>query len=352
VASRARLLGLAACLASLVAGRAVAAEAPSPTTPAAPAPAAPAPAKVKQDVVLSSLPDTDGVYGGKVTFSEKAFPVVANGTEPQVQRLLRTARPLPCRACRSTGKVGKKQSYLPSGQGLRTPVVKRWNETCSTCGGYGNLCDPKLPKRLRLLVERLAHVKRGKLFTKLRALAEERLAAVFEVRDKTWDTHRCEKIMGYRTVWYKDRDGHRRSRSVRAVVGLKVVKDRTKTLRVNVRSLVASQWQEQEHQPPTGQAALLVGTTSAKSEVGGWVWMKMHAGGGRRPHAAGKESKAPDPGPPSAILLCGTPKTSSVPQGPVAVGGLVLGTWKPAGGAKKAGVPVILVTVSVAGLNR
>ncbi len=351
MASRAYWLGLAASLAALVAGRAAAAEAPAPTTPAATAPAAPAPAKVKQDVVLSSLPDTDGVYGGKVTFSEKAFPVVANGTEPQVQGLLRTARPLPCRTCHSTGKVGRKQSYLPRGQGLRTPIVKRWEETCSTCGGHGNLCDPKLPKRLLLLVERLAHVRRGKLFAKLRALAQERLTAVFEVRDETWDTYRCEKIMGYRVVSYIGRDGHRRSHRVRAVVGLRVVKGRPRSLHVDVGSLVASQWRGQVHQPPAGQAALLVGTTSAKTEVGGWVWMKMHAGGPRRPRAD-DESQPPDTGPPSAILLCGTPKTSSVPQGRAAVGGLVLGTWKPAGGAKKAGVPVILVTVSVAGPNR
>ena len=337
MASRAYWLGLAASLAALVAGRAVAA----------------APAKVKQDVVLSSLPDTDGVYGGKVTFSEKAFPVVANGTEPQVQGLLRTARPLPCRTCHSTGKVGRKQSYLPRGGrgGLRTPIIKRWEETCSTCGGHGNLCDPKLPKRLLLLVERLAHVRRGKLFAKLRTLAQERLTAVFEVRDETWDTYRCEKIMGYRVVAYIGRDGHRRSHRVQAVVGLRVVKGRPQSLHVDVSSLVASQWRGQVHQPPTGQAALLAGTTSAKTEVSGWVWMKMHAGGPRRPRAD-DESQPPDTGPPSAILLCGTPKTSSVPQGRAAVGGLVLGTWKPAGGAKKAGVPVILVTVSVAGANR
>ena len=351
MASRAYWLGLAASLAALVAARAAAAAAPAPTTPAAPAPAAPAPARVKQDVALSSLPDTDGVYGGSVTFSEKAFPVVANGTEPQVQGLLRTARPLPCRTCRSTGKVGRKQSYLPRGQGLRTPIVKRWGETCSTCGGHGNLCDPKLPKRLLLLVERLAHVKRGKLFAKLRALAQERLAAVFEVRDETWDTYRCEKIMGYRVVAHLGADGHRRSHRVRAVVGLKVVKGRPQSLHVDVSSLVASQWRGQVRQPPTGQAALLVGTTSAKTEVGGWVWMKMHAGGPRRPRAD-DENQPPDPGPPIAILLCGTPKTSSVPQGRAAAAGLVLGTWTPSGGGKKAGVPVILVTVSVAGANR
>ena len=351
MASRACWLGLAACLAALVARRAAAVEAPAPTPPAAPAPAAPAPAKVKQDVVLSILPDTDGVYGGKVTFSEKAFPVVADGTEPQVQGLLRTAQPLPCRTCHSTGKVGRKQSYLPRGQGLRTPIVKRWEETCSTCGGHGNLCDPKLPKRLLLLVERLAHVKRGKLFAKLRTLAQERLAAVFEIRDKTWDTYRCETIMGYRVVSRLGTDGRRYSHRVRTVVGLKVVKGQPKSLHVDVNSLVASQWREQVHQPPTGQAALLVGTTSAKAEVGGWVWMKMHAQGPRRPRAA-DESQPPDTGPPSAILLCGTPKTSSVPQGRAAVGGLVLGTWTPPGGGKKAGVPVILATVSVAGANR
>ena len=325
------LLRLAVCLAAL--GGACAAAAQPPT-------------------VLTSLPDTDGVYGGKVTFSEKAFPVVADGTEPQVQGLLRTARPLPCRTCRTSGKVGKKQSYLPSGQGLRTPVVKRWDETCSTCGGYGNRCDPKLPTRLLLLVDRLAHVKRGDLFTKLRALAEERLATVFEVRHKTWDTHRCEKVMGYRTLWYRDRDGHRRSRSVRAVVGLKVVKDRPKSLHVSVPSLVTAQWRGQEQQPPAGQAALLVGTTSDKSEVSGWVWMKMHVGG--KGSAAAKAKKPADAGPadagpPDVILLCGTPKTSAVPEGRAAVGGIVLGTWTPAGGGKQRGIPVIMATVSMAG---
>ncbi len=343
--SHVRLQRFVACLAMLA--TACAAAAPAPTVPAAPA--TPAAAKPKQDAVLSSLPDTDGVYGGKVTFSEKAFPVVANGTEPQVQGLLRTAQPLHCRTCRSTGKVGRKVSYVPRGQGLRTPVVKTWQETCSTCGGYGNLCDPKLPKRLVLLVERLAHVKRGNLFAKLRALAKERLAAVFEVRDKTWDTYRCEKVMGYRSVSYVDSEGRRRSRNVRTVVGLKTVKDRTKSLHVNVGSLMADQWRGQAQQPPAGQAALLVGTTGAKAEVGGWVWMKMHAQGSGRPHAAAKAGKPPTAGPPSVILLCGTPKTSTVPEGRAAVGGLVLGTWKPAGGGKKTGIPVIMVTVSVAG---
>jgi len=328
VASAARLMRMAAGLAAFAAAYAAAAE---------------------PDAVLTSLPDTEGVYGGTVRFSAEAFPVIANGTERQVQGLLRTARPLPCRTCHSTGKVRKKQSCLPGGQGLRTPIVKTWTETCSTCGGYGDLCDPKLPKRLLLLVERLAHVKRGDLFTKLRALAEERLADVFQVRNKTWDTHRCEKVMGHRTVWYRDRDGHRRSRTVWGVVGLRVVKDRTESLRVSVPSLVASQWRDQAQQPPTGQAALLVGTTSAKAEVAGWVWMKMHVGGAGRPRAARKASKPEDAGPPSAILLCGTPKTCTVPEGRAAVGGLVLGTWKPAGGGTQGGIPVIMATVSVAG---
>ena len=343
--SHVRLQRFVACLAMLA--TACAAASPAPTVPAAPT--TPAAAKPKEDAVLSSLPDTDGVYGGKVTFSEKAFPVVANGTEPQVQGLLRTAQPLRCRTCRSTGKVGRKVSYVPRGQGLRTPVVKTWQETCSTCGGYGNLCDPKLPKRLVLLVERLAHVKRGSLFAKLRALAKERLAAAFEVRDKTWDTYRCEKVMGYRSVSYVDSEGRRRSRNVRTVVGLKAVKDRAKSLHVNVGSLVAAQWRGQAQQPPAGQAALLVGTTSAKAEVGGWVWMKMHAQGSGRPHAAAKAGKPPTAGPPSVILLCGTPKTATVPEGRAAVGGLVLGTWKPAGGGEKTGIPVIMATVSVAG---
>ncbi|KPK50459.1 MAG: hypothetical protein AMK72_02260 [Planctomycetes bacterium SM23_25] len=346
-----RVLASATCLVVLLAAGA-ASEAPAPTAPATPAPAtpapaAPAPAGPKEDAVLSFLPDTDGVHGGKVTFSAKAFPVVADGTEPQVQGLLRTARPLPCRTCRSTGKVGRKQSYVPSGAGFQTPIVKRWDETCSTCGGYGNLCDPKLPMRLLLLVDRLAHVARGDLFAKLLSLAEERLTAVFEVRDKTWDTFRCEKVMGYRSITYVDPDGHRRSRSVRTVVGLKVVRDQARSLRVNVGSMVASQWREQEHQPPAGQAALLVGTTSDKAEVGGWVWMKMAVGSKGR--AAGKGGKAPDSGPPDAILLCGTPKTCTVPVGRAAVGGLVLGTWTAAGRDKQGGVPVILAVVSVAG---
>ena len=79
-----------------------------------------------------------------------------------------------------------------------------------------------------------------------------------------------------------------------SVVGLKVVKDRPKSLHVNVPSLVTAQWRDQEQQPPAGQAALLGGTTSDKSEVGGWVWMKMHVGG--KGSAAGKANRGPQPG--------------------------------------------------------
>ena len=363
--SRGRLLGRAVCLAALFAMGAAAAEAPAPTAPATPAPtapatpaptapatpapAAPAPAKPKQNAVLTSLPDTDGVFGGNVTFSKEAFPVVANGTEPQVQGLLRTARPLLCRTCRSSGKISKKQSYMPGGTGLRTPIVKTWGETCPTCGGYGNLWDPKLPKRLLLLVDRLAHVKRGELFAKLRTLAVERLEAVFEVRDKTWDTYRCEKVTGYRTVWYRDSTGYRHSRQVLTVVGLRLVKDRPGRLHVDAGSLVAKLWTQDKNRPLAGQAALLVGTTSNRTEVGGWVWMKMHAQGNTPRRAAGNTWPPALGRVASAIILCGTPKTSTVPEGRAAVGGLALGTWTPAGRKKDAGIPVILAIVSAAG---
>jgi hypothetical protein len=77
--------------------------------------------------------------------------------------------------------------------------------------------------------------------------------------------------------------------------------------------MIAPVWARVGPQTPVGQAVLILGTTSGKTEAGGWVWMRMNPSG-----------KGPD-----AILLCGTPQSNIVPAGKVVFGGLMVGRWIP-----------------------
>jgi hypothetical protein len=72
--------------------------------PAAP-PAIPAAPPKGAAVILAAPPAASGVLGGKVEFAGKAFPIVVEGNDAAVQAALRNAQPLPCQACRATGKI-------------------------------------------------------------------------------------------------------------------------------------------------------------------------------------------------------------------------------------------------------
>ena len=332
---------------------------PPPAPPAKPTAPLPGKGKADDDVIISSLPDVDGVYGGKVTFAKEAFPILDDRRAADVQGLLRTARFTLCRDCRSGGKVGKKQTYQPRAASFTTPVVKQWDETCEKCGGYGNTYDAKFPSRLLMLVERLSHVNRDEKFTDLRKLAEERLAAVFEVRDKTYDTFRCQEVKGWYSRWVTGIGGHRYEDREYGVVGIDVVKAQTKTFHLDVGELVRPLWLDARSRAPAGQAVLVVGEASDKAEAGGWVWIRMLADadaphptrpptrrGGRAPGGATlvEPPRSAPPvllpefsGPVSAIILCGTPTASTAPIGRAAIGGLLVGTWRPSDAGADAG---------------
>ncbi len=350
---------------------------PAPPGKTAAKPAAPLPGKDKaDDVIISSLPDVEGVYGGKVTFAKEAFPILDDRRVAEVQGLLRTARFTLCRDCRSGGKVTKKQTYQPRGAGVTAPIVKQWEETCDKCGGFGNTYDAKFPNRLLLLVERLCHVNRDEKFADLRKLAEERLAAVLEVRDKTYDTFRCQEVKGWYSKWVTGYHGHRYEDREYGVVGIDVAKDQTKTFHLDLSELVRPLWLDARSRAPAGQAVLIVGEASDKAEAGGWVWIRMAADAdapqparaptrprvSREPDAAARVEppRAAPPmllpessGPVGAIILCGTPTASTAPLGRAAVGGLLVGTWRPsdAGAAPAEGspIPVILAVLSATG---
>lgn len=326
------MLGLVLCLAAAGGGLSaeVPAPAPAPTPAPAPAPAptpapaiAPAPAPVApkvpaRKVILSSLPGTPGVYGGRVEYSEQAFPILADHTETEVQGMLRVAEPQTCHTCRATGKITKKISWLPpsSGGTFRTPVVKTWEETCDDCGGFGNEYDAKFGQRLLNVVDTLAHTVRGDMFMAMRTAAEARLRAVFEVRDRSWTTYKIKEVMGYTTVGrYVDYWGVSHPIERYGVAGIDLETDQNRTFHQEVATLVAPVWTTVKDRLPQGQPVLVIGNTSERSECGGWVWMKMDADAySRQPSSR-------------AIILCGTPSTSAVPQGHVVLGGLLVGKW-------------------------
>jgi hypothetical protein len=177
--------------------------APAPVAPAAPpaapipaaaaAPAAPAvpPAKPgagtatagkDAPVILSMLPAMPNVFGGRIEFAEKAFPILAENKAAAVESAIRNVKPLPCRACGGTGKVSKREQVIaPPGVVGRSPV-EAWDEDCTACGTFKDVFDVRLSQRLLEVVDRLGHVARDEKFDDLRASAEAGLAAAFEVR--------------------------------------------------------------------------------------------------------------------------------------------------------------------------
>jgi hypothetical protein len=282
------------------------------TTPAAPG---------KAPAVLNSLPDTEGVLGGKVAFAKEAFPILADHREEDVQHMIRQSVPRVCPGCHGNGSVSKKESIQPSS--TQAPIVKQWDEPCPECGGFKNIVTIGFAKQLTVLVDMLSHMKRGEKFADIRTAAEERLKLAFEKRDKTWQAQKCQPIRGmveerYRDIYY----GGWLTRTVVGITGLQLVPADTKHYKVDIPDAVTKLWNEAKLKPAAGQAVLTLGTTSERVEVGGWVWMKMQTDGGS-----------------AAIILCGTPSSNTVPQGHIVLGGLLVGKWTPGTTATASAMP-------------
>jgi hypothetical protein len=121
--------------------------------------------------------------------------------------------------------------------------------------------------------------------------------------------------------------------------------------------LIAPLWVAAKEQAPAGQTVLLVGTTDQASEAGGWTRLTMRVDppvrqpprlisapiGGPVPEPKSAVQTAP-PEPSLVILVGGKDPSCPLPQGRVAVGGLLVGRWT-APGAPAA--PVVFAVVAV-----
>jgi len=333
----------ASALLVLVLVESVAAEAPLPpaVTPAAPAavtppapvaappapgvpPAQPgaglaSPAK-GPPVILSALPPMSGVFGGKVEFAEKAFPIVVESKEVAVQSAIRAVKPLVCATCRGTGKVGKRELITPAAGVVGSPVLQTWEEDCLGCGGFKDVFDPRIGQRILEVIDRLGHAARDDKFDEFRKAAEGCLARASEVRDRTIATFICKPIIKTETRTEPSASGEYHTRTVRTLTGATRQPGQQKSFHAEVARLVEPLWARVGPQAPVGQAVLVIGTASDKTEVGGWVWMRM------KPSGKG----------PEAIILCGTAQANVAPKGKIVLGGLMVGRWIPDGSAAAA----------------
>jgi hypothetical protein len=258
---------------------------------------------------MAAPPPVAGVLGGKVEFAEKAFPIVAEFKDAAVQSAIRNAKPLPCPSCRGAGKISKRAIVTPPGGVNGRPTAFTWEEECPACGGYKDVYDPRIGQRLLEVIGRLGHVARDEKFEELRKSAEGCLALTLEVRDKKLAILHCKPVIQSEDTGYGD--------TISTMTGVTTEPDHEQPFHVEAAPLVEPFWTRVGHTPAAGQAVLIIGTASEKTEAGGWVWMRM------------KPAKGPE-----AILLCG--KTESpvvVPDGRVVLGGLMVGHWTPEGGA-------------------
>jgi hypothetical protein len=140
-------------------------------------------------------PAMPNVFGGRIEFAEKAFPILAEHKAAAAESAINSVKSLPCQACRGSGKVAKRElvKATPPVRGL--PILHAWEEDCPACGGYKDVFDVRVAPRLLDVVDRLGHVARDEKFDGLRQAAAERLAIATEVRDKMLPTFRCEPVL-------------------------------------------------------------------------------------------------------------------------------------------------------------
>ncbi|MBE3099650.1 MAG: hypothetical protein IMZ44_21245 [Planctomycetes bacterium] len=343
------------------------AQSPSPSlAPAAPA-GPPAPART----VLLALPSAaPTAYGGKVEFSEKAFPLLANDSDAEAYAAIRAALPLPCRICRAQGKVLKQDSLFVQNMGMKEPLVKRWEEVCAECGGFGNAYDSRYAARILTMVGLVARAAPGAGPDALRRPAAECLKGILSVRTNTFTTYLCERFRESKfgpPLPGSDRNGP----TIVRTVGLRLNPDKQVTFTMDVPALVAPIWRGARALAAAGQTVLVVGTAREPQASGEWVVMRLEgelpglpqpqlawtaAASQPRPGSAGPSRPAAQALPPAltagsapetapAILLCGRHPACTVPEGRVVVGGLLVGRWTPPGGGSRP-CPVILAVLA------
>jgi len=293
--------------------------APAPAQPA-PAPAQPAPAapseteKPKAETVICPLlPDVSGVFEGKAVFSKEAFPILGEHKAVDLQAALGRTRPIICRSCHGTGKIAKRKSYSPPSVGFMTAqtFTKEWEDTCETCGGYGNIIEPKFGQQLTMLLDVFCHLKPDDAAA-ARARIEERLRPAIEVRDKTWQNQECVPIVTLQTVPYGTNP-----RTERVVTGLDLKPGPEKKFHLDVPAMIAPVWAAMRDRPPTGQAVVLVGTAVDKGAIGGRTWVKLLVEGSAEAREGGT----------SAIGVFDAALAAALAEGRVVVGGLLVGRW-------------------------
>jgi len=287
----------------------------APAAPSAPSGAGPAAAGKEAPVVLSMLPAMPNVFGGRIEFAEKAFPILAEHKGTAVESAIHSIKLLPCQACRGTGKVSKRELVRPAPLVRGIPIMHTWEEDCPACGGYKDVYDVRVTPRLLEVVDRLGHVARDEKFDALRQAAAERLAIAMEVRDKVLTAFRCVPVVETTVRARSNYDGTGYNDTYSTLTGVTTAPAGQKPFHAEMAPLIEPLWARLGFQAPVGQAVLIIGTTSDRTEAGGWVWMRMKPAG-----------KGPD-----AILLCGSPQQSVVPDGKVVFGGLMVGRWIPEG---------------------
>jgi len=289
--------------------------APAATAPAQPAPAATAEAeKPKAETVISPLlPDVSGVFDGKAVFSKEAFPILGDRKAVDLQGALGRTRPIICRSCHGTGKVSRRKSYSPPSAGFMTAqtFTKEWEDTCETCGGYGDIIEPKFGQQLMMLLDVFCHLKPDDAAA-ARARIEERLRPALGVRDKTWQNQECVPIVTLQTVPYGANP-----RTERIVTGLDLKPGPEKKFHLDVPAMIAPVWAAMRDRPPTGQAVVLVGTAADKGEIGGRTWVKLLVEGSAEAREGGT----------SAIGMFDAALAATLAEGRVVVGGLMVGRW-------------------------
>jgi len=277
-----------------------------------PPPAAPANGPA---VIMALPPPMSGVFGGKVEFAGKAFPIVAESKDIAVQTAISAVKLPLCQVCRGTGKVSKRDLVKPAVGITGNPTWHVWEEDCQTCGGFKDVYDQRFGLRLLLVIERLGHVPRDGKYDEFRKAAEGCLATAVDVRNKTITTQRCKPVIKTETRTDRDIDGYS-TYTVHLMTGVTTEPDQQKPFHVETAPLVEPLWARVGPQPPTGQAVIIIGTTSEKTKAADWTWMRM------KPSGKG----------PEAIILCGTTQKNVVPAGKVVFGGLMIGRWTPEGG--------------------
>lgn len=248
---------------------------------------APAQSADAPKVILSGLPQPTGLYGGTVQFGRKAFPLLANRQESEVQRLMLYTRPPLCDACGGKGRVTRTRiiGYQNMGR-FRKPIVREEEEVCSTCRGLGTVYHNRFMSNLLVLIEALAHVERTGRFDALRDQAAIRIKAAFDPNAQPF----------FEAIWK------------------------------GVSDLL-----------PEGQPVILAGTLSDKTEINQMVYARLREPV-TDPAPAGppfRPPRGPVVAPPSrlVIIICGTRRSDTLPEGRVVVGGLLVGSWQKGGAA-------------------